>query len=212
VRLILLGLPGAGKGTQAKKIAAKFNIPHVSTGDILRNELKRNTELGRKANKYMKAGKLVPDELMIEIIKKEIGKTKRKKDFLLDGFPRTLQQAKMLDDMLSSIGQKIDKVLNLKVDRESIINRLSSRMVCHSCNNICSLNDKESLNGNTCPKCGGELHKRKDDEIDIIKKRLDVYEKQTKPLENYYKESNLLIDVDGSGSEKEVTERVLALL
>jgi len=212
VRLILLGLPGAGKGTQAKNIAAKFNIPHVSTGDILRNELKKNTELGRKANKYMKAGKLVPDELIIEIIKKEIGKTKRKKDFLLDGFPRTLQQAKMLDDMLSSIGQKIDKVLNLKIDKGSIIKRLSSRMVCHSCNNICSLNEKESLNGDTCPECGGKLYKRKDDEKSIIKERLDVYEKQTKPLESYYEERNLLIDVDGSGSEKEVAERVLALL
>ncbi|MBM3707571.1 MAG: adenylate kinase [Actinobacteria bacterium] len=212
MRLILLGLPGAGKGTQAKKISAKFKIPHISTGDILRNELKKNTQLGIKANEYMKQGKLVPDELIIEIIKNEIGRVKKRKDFLLDGFPRTLQQARMLDDMLSSIGQKIDKVLNIKVDRESIIKRLSNRMVCHSCNNICSLNDDKSLDGNTCPECGGVLYKRKDDEIDIIKQRLDVYEKQTKPLENYYREKDLLLDIDGSGSENEVTERVLALL
>ena len=212
MRLILLGMPGAGKGTQAKKVSAKFGIPHISTGDILRNEVKKNTELGRKANEYMKQGKLVPDELIIEIIKKEINGGKKITDFLLDGFPRTLEQAKMLDAMLSSIGQKIDRVLNIKVDKKSIIERLSNRRVCHSCSNICSLNDKNTLKTNRCPVCGGSLYKRKDDEVDVIKNRLDVYEKQTRPLENYYKNYNLLVDIDGSGSEKEVTERILALL
>ena len=212
MRLILLGVPGAGKGTQAKKISAKFCIPHISTGDILRNELKKNTELGRQANEYMKQGKLVPDELMIEIIKKEISRHGKKRDFLLDGFPRTLEQARMFDDMLASIGLKIDKVLNINVDKGSIIKRLSNRRVCHSCNNICRIDDLETGENSICPKCGGRLYKRKDDEIDIIKERLDVYEKQTKPLINYFKENCLLIDIDGTGSEKEVTERVLALL
>ncbi len=211
MRLILLGLPGAGKGTQAKEISTKFNIPHISTGDILRNELKKNTELGKKANEYMSQGKLVPDELMVEIIKKEI-EGKKRDNFLLDGFPRTLQQAIKLDEMLSSIGQKIDKVLNIKVDKESIIKRLSNRRICHSCANICSIDDKEVLKNNKCPICGGKLYKRKDDEVDVIRKRLDVYEEQTKPLEDYYRKNNLLIDIDGLGSVDEVTERILALL
>ena len=209
MRLVLLGAPGAGKGTQAKIIAEKFNIPHVSTGDILRNEIKLSTILGRKAGQFVREGKLVPDELIIKIIKNEIGRTGFKDGFLMDGFPRNLKQAKLFQDMLRKLGLKLDKVINIDVDKEEIVKRLDSRRVCHSCNNIYSIDKLKDSNSERCPKCGGELFKRRDDNSEVISERLNVYEKETRPLIEYYKDKNLLVNINGSGNQKEVTERIL---
>jgi adenylate kinase len=209
MRLVLLGAPGAGKGTQAKQIVNKFKISHISTGNILRDEIKNDTELGRKAGNFVKEGKLVPDELIIEIIKKELKEKKSEKGFLMDGFPRNLKQAKMFGNMLDLLGIKLDSVINIDVNKDEIIKRLTSRRLCHSCNNTYSTDNSKNSENAKCPECGGDLIKRKDDEIEVITERLDVYEKETKPLIDYYKEHNLLVNIDGTGMEKQVTERVL---
>ncbi|MCG2789830.1 MAG: adenylate kinase [Actinomycetia bacterium] len=209
MRLVLLGAPGAGKGTQAKKIVQRFKISHISTGNILRNEIKNDTELGRKAGNFVKEGKLVPDELIIEIIKKELEGKQSDKGFLMDGFPRNLKQAKMFGDMLDLLGIKLDSVINIDVSKDEIIKRLTSRRICHSCNNICNINNFKDAESAKCPECGGYLIKRKDDELKVITERLNVYEKETKPLIDYYREHNLLVNIDGTGMENQVTERAL---
>ncbi|MBE3095229.1 MAG: adenylate kinase [Actinobacteria bacterium] len=209
MRLVLLGAPGAGKGTQAKKIVQRFKISHISTGNILRNEIKNDTELGRKAGNFVKEGKLVPDDLIIEIIKKELEGKQSDKGFLMDGFPRNLKQAKMFQDMLDLLGIKLDSVINIDVSKDEIIKRLTSRRICHSCNNICSINNLKDMGSAKCSECGGDLIKREDDEIEVITERLNVYEKETKPLIDYYREHNLLVNIDGTGMENQVTERVL---
>jgi len=209
MRLVLLGAPGAGKGTQAKKIVQRFKISHISTGNILRNEIKNDTELGRKAGNFVKEGKLVPDDLIIEIIKKELEGKQSGNGFLMDGFPRNLKQAKMFGDMLDLLGTKLDSVVNIDVSKDEIIKRLTSRRICQSCNNICSTGNLKDTENAKCPECGGDLIKRKDDEIKVITERLNVYEKETKPLIDYYREHNLLVNIDGTGMENQVTERVL---
>jgi len=211
MRLILLGAPGAGKGTQAKNIVSKYDIAHISTGDILRDEVKNNTDLGIKANEYMKEGKLVPDELIIKMISNIIVKDSSKNGFLMDGFPRTLVQAEKFDEMLAGHGLSINKVVNISVDNVRLLKRLTSRRVCSSCNNTCSINGSED-SIMQCPSCGGELYRRKDDREEVIRHRLEVYQQQTRPLIEYYREKGLLIEVDGSGSEAEVTERILSTL
>ncbi|MBM3705472.1 MAG: adenylate kinase [Actinobacteria bacterium] len=212
MRIVLLGPPGAGKGTQAKKISDRYGISHISTGDILRNEVKNRTSLGKEASEFMKHGKLVPDDLIIKIIKNIISSSNSGKNFLMDGFPRTLQQAKKFDEMLTTLGTPLDRVIFIDVSKEELVKRLGGRRTCHVCNNTCSINDTDVTDGGGCPVCGGELYARKDDSLDVIEKRLEVYEKQTSPLIDYYKSKGILIDVDGLGSEKEITERVLALL
>lgn len=211
MRLVFLGAPGVGKGTQAKKIAARFEIPHISTGDILRKEIKEGSELGKKAGDFVKSGNLVPDDLIIDIIKKEILEPKAKNGFIFDGFPRTLQQAVNLDKMLSSLGIKLDKVINIIVDQKEIIKRLTSRRVCSLCNHTLSIRPED--NHKLCPVCNkGELLKRKDDEEAVIRKRLEVYEKQTSPLIKYYGQAGLISDIDGLGTEKAITDRILDIL
>ena len=212
MRFLLLGAPGAGKGTQAKIISEKYKIPHISTGDILRDEVKNNTVLGHKANEYMKKGELVPDDLIIEIIKNIITKDKNNPGFLMDGFPRTVNQAKKFDEMLSTMNMSIDKVVNIDVCNEELIKRLISRRVCNECNNISSVKNVYDGKDEICPYCGGELYTRKDDSIEVISQRLSVYEEQTKPLIDYYEKKGLLANIDGLGAEEEVTERVLSLL
>jgi adenylate kinase len=215
MRIVLLGAPGAGKGTQAKKISDEFGIAHISTGDILRNECRMGTDLGKKAEGFMHNGRLVPDALIIEIIKNKITGAGSEKDFLMDGFPRTLNQAEMFDDMLASLSLKIDRVINITAPDDELIKRLTSRMVCHSCSNVCRL-DSDGGDGrivkDRCPVCGGELHKRVDDDLEVIQERLRVYKKQTRPLIDYYSNKGLLSNVDGTGSERVVTERILSLL
>ncbi len=203
--VILLGAPGAGKGTQAKKISEKFNIPHISTGDILRQEIKKGTELGKKAEEYVKGGHLVSDDLIIEIIKGKITGKEAQKGFLLDGFPRNIDQAKMLERLFDQLGYSIDKVINISVDKEEVTKRLSSRRVCPSCRKI----SKSAENNDECPECGEQTVKRADDDISVIKKRLEVYEEETEPLIGYYRKKGLLVDIDGSAHHEEVTERVL---
>jgi len=208
----MLGIPGAGKGTQAKKISQKFNIIHISTGDILRNEIKKETLLGVEADEYLKKGKLVPDDVIIEIIKSEISRDESRDGFLMDGFPRNLKQAVMFSNILDELELKLDKVINIIVDKNEIIKRLDSRRVCTGCKRIYSFNNFGDKNIVKCPHCGGKLIKRKDDSADIIKKRFTVYEKETKPLINYYEDKNLLVNIDGMGTEQEVTERILNCL
>jgi adenylate kinase len=211
MRIILLGAPGAGKGTQAGKISRKFNIPHISTGDILRHEIKNGTELGKKISKYVESGELVPDEFIIEIIKNKINSGQLKNGFIMDGFPRNLKQAKMFSEMLDELGIKLDKVINIVVSKDEIINRLNSRRICSSCKSIFSSNN--GSNGlERCPKCGGKLLKRKDDSADVIKNRLEVYESETKPLIDFYSDEGLLVDIDGSGRAEDITERILKIL
>ncbi len=203
----MLGAPGAGKGTQAKKISKKFDIPHVSTGDILRKEIKNETELGLEAKSFVESGKLVTDELVIEIIKNFIQGDSAENGFLMDGFPRNLAQAKKFTEMLEEIELKLDHVINIDVDNSEIINRLSMRRTCKECQKITSV--AESNNSVSCPECGGELFIRKDDEEKVIAHRLEVYKKETQPLIEYYSKSGVLVDIDGLGTEEEVTERIL---
>jgi adenylate kinase len=207
MRIVMLGAPGAGKGTQAEKISKKFDIPHVSTGDILRKEIKNETELGLKAKSFVESGKLVTDELVIEIIKNFIQGDSAEKGFLMDGFPRNLVQAKKFAEMLEEIGLKLDHVINIAVDNNEIINRLGMRRTCRKCQKITSV--AECNNGGLCPECGGELIIRKDDEGDIIRHRLEVYEKETQPLIEYYSKSGVFTVIDGLGTAGEVTERIL---
>jgi len=208
----MVGMPGAGKGTQAKKISQKFNIIHISTGDILRNEIKKETLLGVEADEYLKKGNLVPDDVIIEIIKSEIIRDESRSGFLMDGFPRNLEQAVMFSTILDELGLELDKVINIVVDKNEIIKRLNSRRVCINCKRIYSFDNLDDKNIAKCPHCGGKLVKRKDDSADIIKKRLAVYEKETKPLIDYYDSKNLLVNIDGMGTEQEVTERILNCL
>jgi adenylate kinase len=210
MRLVLLGAPGAGKGTQAKIISEKFRISHISTGDILRNEMRNGTDLGKKAREFVTGGKLVPDELIIEIIKKEINKPGADTGFLMDGFPRNLKQAVLFEDMLSGMGVDLDKVIYIDVDNDELVKRLGSRRTCSSCNNIYSVDvKKKEDNENSCPRCGGELIKRKDDDPEVISERLNIYNSETRPLIDFYESKKLLIKIKGNGSQGAVTERVL---
>jgi len=211
MRLIFLGAPGVGKGTQAKKVAAKFNIPHVSTGDILRSEINNKTILGEKAEEFVNSGKLVPDDLILDMIKEELKKDKYKKGFLMDGFPRTFEQAEKFSKLLNDLNLNIDKVINIIVDENEIIKRLTDRVVCKVCNKVYKLSDFKDGKELKCD-CGGELYRRKDDSEEVIKNRLDVYKKQTEPLVEYYKNLGLLENIDGLGTENEVFERILAQL
>ncbi|MDR0485997.1 MAG: adenylate kinase [Elusimicrobiota bacterium] len=196
---ILLGPPGAGKGTQAKKIAEEFGIVHLSTGDMFREAKKNDASISA----LMSAGKLIPDEVVVNMIKDRLSKDDVKNGFLLDGFPRTISQAQSLDKMLETKIIKIDAVFSIKVDNQEIIKRISGRRVC-SCGasfNIESLPPKKE---NICDLCGSNLIQRDDDKEEIVKERLSVYDKQTKPLIEYYSKGGLLIDIDGSKSEREV--------
>ena len=211
MRIVLIGAPGAGKGTQAKVISNKFNIPCISTGDILRNEINKGSELGKKAVKFVESGKLVPDEIIIEIIKNMIRNSRSENGFLMDGFPRNLKQAKMFSSTLDHLGIKLDKVINIVVDKDEVIGRLSKRGTCKVCKSVFSINNNNE-NFIKCPECGGDLIKRKDDDVEVIKHRMKVYESETIPLINFYADKGLLVNIDGSGEEKEITERILKFL
>jgi len=210
MRFILLGAPGVGKGTQAKNISEKFDICHVSTGDILRAEIKEKTALGIKAAEYVNSGKLVPDDLIIEMIKSEFKSGKFDKGFLMDGFPRTIEQAVKLNELLEELGLKIDKVFNIIVDEEEILRRLTGRMVCTSCKKIFKTGDFKEEADHVCNSCGSIIYKRDDDSEEVIAKRLNIYRKQTEPLVKFYKDSGVLADIDGLGSEEDIFERILS--
>jgi len=212
MRLVLLGAPGVGKGTQAKKIASRYSIAHVSTGDILRTEIGNGSIMGKKAEEFVHSGKLVPDALIIDMIREEFKTDKFKTGFLMDGFPRTLEQAQKFGALLAELEISIDKVVNIIVDENEIINRITNRIVCNDCKKIFKISDFEDETNLTCDICGSSLNKRKDDSEEIIKNRLEVYKKQTEPLVEFYRELGLLEEVDGLGTENEIFERILARL
>ncbi len=200
---IFIGPPGSGKGTQAKKLAEFLNYSFISTGDILREEVKRNTKIGKFAKEYMEKGLLVPDDLMLKIIKKNLKKGIR---FILDGFPRTIEQAKGLDEILKKKSLKIEKVFYLNVDEDEIIKRLSSRRVCPLCKKIYNLLVERPKNDEICDICNVKLILRDDDKEEVIKKRIEVYKKDTEKLINYYKDK--LIEIDGEGEPEKIFENI----
>lgn len=206
MNIVLLGAPGAGKGTQAAKLVEEFATPHISTGDILRAAVKNQTELGKKAKGYMNAGDLVPDSLIIDLMDERLREPDCEKGFILDGFPRTTAQAVALDDMLVRLERPLDAALLVDVDPEVIIKRLTERRCCKECGYIGTAADA------TCPKCGGEMYQRDDDNETTVRNRLDVYAKSTSPLIDYYKGKGLLKSVDGDRPVDTVYVDVKALL
>jgi len=212
MRLIILGAPGAGKGTQAEFLSSKLNIPHISTGDILRENVKNQTELGIKAKEYMDKGLLVPDELVIEIVKDRLQKGDCKQGFLLDGFPRTINQAIVLDNVLNSLGVKIDKVLNIEVPDEKILIRMSGRRICKVCGASFHTIYRPPKQEGVCDFCGGELYQRDDDKEETVRKRLEVYHMQTQPLIDFYKQKCILVTAIGQEEIADTKIEVLKVL
>lgn len=208
MNLIFLGAPGAGKGTQAEVISKKLGIPTISTGNIIREALKNATEMGLKAKSFIEAGKLVPDDVVIGIIKERLAKEDCKNGFILDGFPRTIPQAEALDEM----GVKIDKVVEIQVDDDTIIGRMSGRRVCSACGASYHLQNKPPKAEGICDSCGGELVQRKDDAPETVLDRLQVYHTQTEPLKDYYANKGILRTADGTlGIEKSIEATLKAL-
>lgn len=200
MNVILLGAPGAGKGTQAVRIAAAMNIPHISTGDIFRKNIKEKTPLGLKAKSYIDRGQLVPDEVVVEIVQQRIDEDDCKNGFLLDGFPRTIAQAEALDRLTN-----IDYVINLEVDLDKLVDRITGRRVCEKCGESYHVSTKKD---DICEKCGGKLIQRADDTEETVKSRLNVYKNETAPLINFYKKQGVLKNVDGMKSIEEVFEEI----
>lgn len=200
LRAVLLGPPGAGKGTMAFKIVEKYDVPHISTGDIFRANIKEGTDLGKKAQEYMNAGNLVPDELVCDLVKDRLSKDDCANGFLLDGFPRTIMQAVELDSYLREHNQKIDIVINISVGKEELMKRLTGRRVCKSCGASYHLVNIPPKTEGVCDKCGGELQQRKDDNAETAENRIGVYEAQTAPLVGYYAESGALENFNGETS------------
>ena len=212
LRTILLGPPGAGKGTQAAKIVEKYGIPHISTGDIFRENIKKGTELGKKAQEYMNRGELVPDDLVIEIATTRLLEDDCKNGFLLDGFPRTVYQAEKLDEFLAARDSKIDKVLDIAVEKEELITRLTGRRVCKACGASFHVVNIPPKKEGVCDFCGGELIQRADDNLETVTNRIDVYEAQTMPLIDYYEKAGNLVHIDGSTGLESVFADIVAAL
>jgi adenylate kinase len=207
-RIVMLGPPGAGKGTQAVRAAERYSIPHISTGDIFRAAIKEGTEVGLKAKKYLDSGELVPDSVVTEIVAERLAKDDCAGGFLLDGFPRTIAQAEALDAILSESGCPLTAVIDLAVDREALIERLTARRTCSECGENYNLISKATKKEGICDKCGGKLYQREDDKRETIENRLEVYEKQTAPLIEYYKGGRSLISIPGTGSMDDVFGRI----
>nr|WP_312579048.1 adenylate kinase [Sedimentibacter sp.] len=212
MRTILLGPPGAGKGTQAETIVKEFSIPHISTGDIFRSNIKEGTALGKKAKEYMDQGLLVPDELTVELVKDRLLNDDCKNGFLLDGFPRTIAQADALEDALKSMDQKLDYVVNIEVDSNLLITRAVGRRVCKDCGQTYHMTFNKPAKEGICDKCGGELLQRKDDTEETVSKRISVYQEQTAPLIEYYSNKGILLNVNGEKPIAEVGKDIVAKL
>ena len=204
MKIILMGPPGAGKGTQAEKLVDLYQIPHISTGDMFRKAQKDGTELGLKAKSYMDQGQLVPDEVTVGIVKERLAEADCKEGFLLDGFPRTVQQADALDTILAELDMALDCVVNIEVDKAFLVDRLTGRRVCRACGATYHIDNKAPKVEGVCDKCGGELYQRGDDTIETVSNRLDVYAAQTAPLIDYYKSKGIMSSIDGSKSMEEV--------
>lgn len=212
MKIIMLGAPGAGKGTQAKMISEKYQVPHISTGDIFRANIKNNTPLGQKAKGYMDQGLLVPDELVVDLVVDRLAQEDCKKGYVLDGFPRTIPQAESLSKALEALGEKIDYALNIEVPNDVIMNRMTGRRACVNCGATYHLVTIPPKKEGICDVCGSELILRDDDKPETVKKRLDVYQEQTAPLIDYYKNKNILIQVDGTLSLEDVNKVVSEIL
>ena len=200
MKIVFMGPPGAGKGTQAEKIIENYQIPHNSTGDMFRKAIKDQTELGMEAKRYMDQGALVPDHVTIGIVKDRLSESDCKSGFLLDGFPRTVDQAKALDEILTSLDSKIDYVINIDVELDILKERLTGRRICRSCGATYHMIFNPPAVAGTCDKCGGELYQRKDDNEETVGNRLDVYVNQTKPLLDYYSLAGNLVNINGQQS------------
>lgn len=212
MKIIMLGAPGAGKGTQAKLIAEKYGIPHVSTGDIFRANIKEGTQLGKEAKEYMDKGQLVPDELTVRILLDRVAKDDCKNGYVLDGFPRTIPQAEVLDEEVSKLGDKIDFAINVDVPDENIIRRMGGRRACLKCGATYHIEHIPPKKEGICDTCGSELVLRDDDKPETVKNRLDVYHKQTQPLIDYYGKKNILKTVDGTRDMNDVFADIVKLL
>ncbi len=212
MKIIMLGAPGAGKGTQAIKIAEKYGIPHVSTGDIFRANIKGNTPLGMEAKKYMDEGKLVPDELTVRILLDRVSKDDCSKGYVLDGFPRTIVQADVLKEKLTKLGDAIDYAINVDVPDENIVKRMSGRRACVNCGATYHIEHIPPKKEGICDNCGSELILRDDDKPETVQKRLDVYHEQTQPLIDYYEKDGVLRTVDGTKPMEEVFKAVTDIL
>ncbi len=212
MKIIMLGAPGAGKGTQAKKIAEKYSIPHISTGDIFRANIKNGTELGQKAKTYMDQGLLVPDELVVDLVVDRVNQDDCVNGYVLDGFPRTIPQAEALDKALKELGQKIDYAINVEVPDENIVNRMSGRRACVDCGATYHIAYAPTSKEGICDKCGGGLILRDDDKPETVTKRLAVYHEQTRPLISFYADKHVLYTVDGTQNMEQVFEAITKIL
>jgi adenylate kinase len=213
MNLILLGAPGAGKGTQASRIAEEYKIPAISTGDILRKAVADQTPLGRKAKEYMDRGELVPDDVVIGMVEERLSSPDCQEGFLLDGFPRTVVKADALKDVLDKMGKRLDLVLNIDVSEEEIIKRLTGRRTCRVCNQIYHLDYNPPRDEGKCDSCGGEIYQRDDDKVETIRRRLEVYMQQTDPLIAYYNDEGLLQNIPGTdGTPDEIFEKIKAAI
>ena len=212
MKIIMLGAPGAGKGTQAKQIADKYSIPHISTGDIFRANIKNGTELGKKAKQYMDQGALVPDELTCDLVMDRIQQDDCKNGFVLDGFPRTIPQAEVLDAALGKINEKMDYAIDVDVPDENIVNRMSGRRACLNCGATYHLISIPPKVEGICDRCGSEIVLREDDKPETVQKRLKVYHEQTQPLIDYYKNQGILKSVDGTQPMDEVFKAIVTIL
>jgi len=209
MRIVLLGSPGSGKGTQASRIEKKFGIPHISTGDIFRDNISRNTPIGVEAKKYIEKGLLVPDSVTLNIVKNRLLEDDCKEGFLLDGFPRNLTQAEALDKELEKIGKELSAVVNLEVSDKAIIERMADRRICSDCGESYNLHFLKPEVDGICDKCGGKLYTREDDKLETVKNRLNVYKNQTFPLIEYYKSKGILVSVNGEQPADKVLEDII---
>ena len=212
MRLVLVGPPGAGKGTQAEFIAEHFSIPKISTGDIFRYNVSTGTDLGRLAKKYMDAGDLVPDEVTNAMVRDRLAQPDAKEGFLLDGFPRNVAQADELNQILHELGAPLSVVLDLDVDFDEVVKRLSGRRTCKKCGHVWHLEFDPPSTAGVCDKCGGELYQRDDDKPETVRHRLEVYHQQTEPLIGFYRDAGKLVAIDAFGAVEDVTERAIGAL
>lgn len=208
MKLVLLGPPGAGKGTQASGIVKQYNVPHISTGDIFRKNIKEQTALGKKAKEYMDQGLLVPDELVVEIVEDRLKEDDARAGFLLDGFPRTQKQAQALDEVLTKMDSKLNKVVNIEVAKEILVGRAVGRRICKDCGDTYHIEFNPSKKEGVCDSCSGDLYQRSDDNEETVSKRIEVYLNETKPLIDYYTQKGLLVSVDGTKDIREVFEDI----
>lgn len=212
VQVILIGPPGAGKGTQATLLQDRLRLPHISSGDLLRAAVKRKTETGLQAKQYMDRGELVPDGIVVRVIEERVRQRDCRDGFIIDGFPRNVVQAEVLRPMLGALEKTVDHVVSITLPREEIIKRLSGRRTCRNCGAMFHIIFDPPVNSGLCNKCNGELYQRDDDQEDTIAARLDVYDRETAPLLEYYRERSLLREIDGIGSPEQVFERILSEL